>query len=145
MALLAEQIGKLPNQVMMEGHTDSTAYAGRKDYSNWELSADRANAARRWMQAHGMREDQVSQVRGFADQSLRNKDDPEDPANRRVSLIIQYKPAPDLPDAEGASGASGGARAAGSSGPSGGGSSGGTAAKTAEPAKPAPFTDAKKK
>jgi len=164
MALLAEQIGKLPNQVMMEGHTDSKAYGGRKGYSNWELSADRANAARRWMQANGMRDDQVSQVRGFADQSLRNKDDPEDPANRRVSLIIQYKPAPELNP--GAAGATGGSGAAGGSGRGGApaaagatgglaGATGGTAgttanaataiAKTPEPAKPAPFPDAKKK
>ncbi len=95
MAILAAEIGKLPNQVTMEGHTDSKPYNGRTDYSNWELSSDRANAARRWMQENGMREDQVTQVRGFADQSLRNKSDPEDPANRRITLIIQYRPAPE--------------------------------------------------
>ena|SRR5215831_10483965 len=108
MAILAAEIGKLPNQVTMEGHTDSKPYNGRKDYSNWELSSDRANAARRWMQENGMREDQVTQVRGYADQSLRNKADPEDPANRRITLIIQYRPAPERAAAvEGASGASG--------------------------------------
>jgi chemotaxis protein MotB len=95
MAILAAEIGKLPNQVTMEGHTDSKPYTGRKDYSNWELSSDRANAARRWMQENGMREDQVTQVRGYADQNLRNKADPEDPANRRITLIIQYRPAPE--------------------------------------------------
>lgn len=88
---LAEEIGKLPNRVTMEGHTDSRPFAGRSDYSNWELSADRANAARRWMQSKGMRSDQVTQIRGFADQSLRNTEDPNDASNRRITLIIQYQ------------------------------------------------------
>lgn len=114
MALLAAEIGKLPNDVVLEGHTDSKLYTARKDYSNWELSADRANAARRWMQANGMRDDQVIQVRGFADQSLRDKDDSEDPSNRRVTLIIRYKGAPELTGAAGASGSSGAAGASGS-------------------------------
>ena len=112
MALLATEIGKLPNKVTMEGHTDSKAFTGRNNYSNWELSADRANAARRWMQANGMRDDQVTQVRGFADQSLRDPDDPEDDSNRRVSFIIQYQPAPELGSA-GAVAASGARRASG--------------------------------
>jgi chemotaxis protein MotB len=134
MKLLAVEIGKLPNTVTMEGHTDSKAYAGKKDYSNWELSADRANAARRWMQANGMREDQVTQVRGFADQSLRNKDDPEDASNRRVTLIIQYKPGE----------LAGGAGASGSHGSSGAGA-GASAQASAAAGKPAPFVDSKKK
>jgi chemotaxis protein MotB len=88
---LAEEIGKLPNKVTMEGHTDSRPFSGRADYSNWELSSDRANAARRWMQQNGMRDDQVTQVRGFADQSLRDPDHPDDATNRRVTLVIQYQ------------------------------------------------------
>jgi len=88
---LAQEIGKLPNQITMEGHTDSTPFGARADYSNWELSTDRANAARRWMQQNGVREDQVTQVRGYADQSLRNPLNPEDASNRRVTLIIQYQ------------------------------------------------------
>jgi chemotaxis protein MotB len=97
---LAEEIGKLPNRVTMEGHTDSQPFKGGADYSNWELSSDRANAARRWMQENGMREDQVTQVRGFADQSLRVPDHPDDPSNRRVTLVIMYqaaKPSTPLP------------------------------------------------
>jgi chemotaxis protein MotB len=90
---LAVELGKLPNKITMEGHTDSKPFSGRDGYSNWELSTDRANNARRWMQAHGMRDDQVTQVRGFADQSLRNPADPEDPSNRRITLIIQYQKA----------------------------------------------------
>jgi chemotaxis protein MotB len=88
---LAEELGKLPNKITMEGHTDSKPFLGRAGYSNWELSTDRANTARRWMQQHGVREDQVTQVRGFSDQSLRNPADPKDPSNRRVTLIIQYQ------------------------------------------------------
>lgn len=94
LSTLAEEIGKLPNKVTMEGHTDSKPFgSGHDGYSNWELSTDRANNARRWMAAHGMRDDQVTQVRGFADQSLRNPANPEDPSNRRITLIIQYQKA----------------------------------------------------
>ena len=64
--------------------------ASKRNYSNWELSSDRANAARRMMQQAGLRPDQVSQVRGFADQRLRNTKDPFDPSNRRISIIVQY-------------------------------------------------------
>ena len=92
---LAQEIGKLPNKVSIEGHTDSHAYAATANYTNWELSSDRANAARRVMQANGIRADQVTQVRGFADQRLRKTDAPLDPANRRISLIVQYIPKPD--------------------------------------------------
>ena len=88
--LLAEQLGKLPNQISIEGHTDSKPYAGNAEYSNWELSTDRANAARRLMQEEGLRENQVSQVRGYADQMLRNHEDPLDASNRRISVIVQY-------------------------------------------------------
>jgi chemotaxis protein MotB len=87
---LAQELGKLPNKISIEGHTDSKPYPGAATYSNWELSADRANAARRLMQANGIRPDQVTQVRGFADQKLRKPDNPLDPANRRISLIVQY-------------------------------------------------------
>jgi chemotaxis protein MotB len=94
---LAEELGKLPNTLAMEGHTDSKPYAQGSNYGNWELSADRANAARRLMQSDGIRPDQVTQVRGFADQRLRKKDDPLDAANRRISLIVQYLNKPDSP------------------------------------------------
>jgi chemotaxis protein MotB len=92
---LARQLGQLPYQVSIEGHTDSKPYVGGSDYTNWELSADRANAARRLMQLNGVRKDQVTQVRGFADQSPRVPDNPADPSNRRVSLIVHYVPTPD--------------------------------------------------
>jgi chemotaxis protein MotB len=99
LALLAQELGKLPNPISIEGHTDSKPYAGNKEYSNWELSADRANAARRLMQHDGLRENQVSQVRGYADQLLRKQNDPLDPSNRRISVIVQYmeKKSPETP------------------------------------------------
>jgi chemotaxis protein MotB len=99
---LAEEIGKLPNKVTIEGHTDSKTFSSAAGYSNWELSADRANAARRWMQEHGMAADQVKQIRGYADQSLRDPLHPDSPSNRRVTLIIQYqKVTPEPEPAEG--------------------------------------------
>jgi chemotaxis protein MotB len=90
--LLAMELAKVPNHISIEGHTDAKPFAGKNSsYSNWELSSDRANAARRLMQSpEGLRVDQVTQVRGFADQRLRNPKDPLDPANRRVSIIVQY-------------------------------------------------------
>jgi chemotaxis protein MotB len=87
---LAEELGKLPNKLSIEGHTDSKPYAGARSYGNWELSSDRANAARRLMQSSGVRSDQVTQVRGFADQRLRKSQDPFDPSNRRISVIVLY-------------------------------------------------------
>src|SRR5271168_1948731 len=87
---LAEELGKLPNKLAIEGHTDAKPYGAGSLYTNWELSSDRANAARRLMQANGVGPDQVVQVRGFADQRLRKLDDPLDASNRRISLIVQY-------------------------------------------------------
>jgi chemotaxis protein MotB len=88
--VLAQELGKLPNQIAVEGHTDSTPYSGDRAFDNWDLSAQRANEARRLIQANGVRMDQISQVRGFADQRLRLAKQPTDPSNRRVSLIVQY-------------------------------------------------------
>jgi chemotaxis protein MotB len=90
LGLLANELGKLPNKISIEGHTDSKPYSRSRDYGNWELSTDRANAARRLMQDKGLRNDQVSQVRGYADQRLRKTEDPLNPSNRRISVIVQY-------------------------------------------------------
>ena len=103
LTLLAEQLGKVPNHISVEGHTDAKPLTGAGNYSNWELSADRANAARRLMQQSGLRADQVSQVRGFADQCLRNGVDPLDASNRRISIIVQYT----SPDADSGKGSGG--------------------------------------
>ncbi len=90
LALIAQELGRLPNQVAIEGHTDSRPY-GSQEYTNWELSADRANAARRLMESSGLRPGQLQEVRGFADRRLRNPRDPLDFQNRRVSIIVMFQ------------------------------------------------------
>ena len=79
----------LPNSLLIEGHTDATPYSSDAGYSNWDLSADRANSARRLLQQDGVRADQVTQVRGYADQMLRVKNNPTDPSNRRISILVK--------------------------------------------------------
>lgn len=90
LTLMGRELGKLPNSVVLEGHTDAQAYSGGlKGYSNWELSADRANSARRAMEPT-LRPDQVSEVRGYADRRLRDPQDPYHFSNRRVSILVPY-------------------------------------------------------
>ncbi len=87
--LISQELGKIPNHITLEGHTDSRPYGG-KDYTNWELSADRANAARRVMEEDGVHQGQVTSVRGYADRQLRNHKDPMDIQNRRVSIVVRF-------------------------------------------------------
>ena len=90
LALLASELKTIPNSLLIEGHTDAAPYSNGNDgYSNWDLSADRANSARRLLQGNGVRENQVTQVRGYADQLLRVKSDPLDPSNRRISILVK--------------------------------------------------------
>src|ERR1035438_3776234 len=89
LTLLGKELKTLPNSLLIEGHTDATPYASDLGYSNWDLSADRANSARRLLQQDGVRTDQVTQVRGYADQMLRVKNNPTDPSNRRVSILVK--------------------------------------------------------
>ena len=86
--LLGTELKTLPNTLLIEGHTDSILYSNDKSYSNWELSADRANSARRLLQTDGVRSNQVTQVRGYADQMPRTGKAPDDPANRRITLLV---------------------------------------------------------
>ena len=90
LALLADQLKDLPNRLTIEGHTDAQPYSSDLGYTNWELSTDRANSARRVLQQHGMENSRFAQVRGFADQMPRVKADPLDASNRRVTLIVQW-------------------------------------------------------
>lgn len=85
---IASELGKLPNYIVVEGHTDSKPYSGRKDYSNWELSADRANSARRLMESSGLFPGQIVGIRGNADKRPRFADAPEDSRNRRAVIIV---------------------------------------------------------
>jgi len=100
LGMLAQQLKPLPNKLLLEGHTDAQPYSSDNGYTNWELSADRANSARRLLQQDGVGQEQISQVRGYADQLLRVKNDPLDPTNRRISLIVQWVTVPVPPGGE---------------------------------------------
>ena len=86
--IVAGELKPLNNPVIIEGHTDAAQYAGM--YSNWELSADRANAARRVMEAAGLDGQRVMEVRGMADRDLRNPANPLDPRNRRITILLPF-------------------------------------------------------
>jgi chemotaxis protein MotB len=90
-ALIAEEIGLLSNPIILEGHTDGAPFGDGVSYGNWELSADRANAARRVVTAAGVANDRLVQVRGLADRDLRNPNDPFDPTNRRISIFLPFR------------------------------------------------------
>jgi chemotaxis protein MotB len=98
---LATQVSKMPNELMIEGHTDARPFNSAHEYSNWELSTDRANAARRLIESSGLPAGRIVQVRGFASQNLRDKEHPDDASNRRVSIIVRYQNAGD-PDSDAA-------------------------------------------
>ena len=92
LAALAAELAQMGNFIVIEGHTDSTPYrnaAPDTGYGNWELSADRANAARRVLHAHGVEPGQVVEVRGFADRQLMRPASPNDPRNRRISIVVK--------------------------------------------------------
>ena len=91
LSMIAAEIGKLDNDVFLSGHTDSQKFDDDKQYGNWELSVDRANAARRVMMREGLRAVQLKGVRGLADTELHNPDDPADPMNRRVTILVRSK------------------------------------------------------
>ena len=138
LALLASELKTLPNKLLIEGHTDAAQYSKDADYSNWELSADRANAARRLMQQSGVRSDQVTQVRGYADQMLRVQNNPYDPSNRRITILVKNDDsasAPQLKHAQVVEGASGPPPSASPSAP---GPPSPQAKPPAAPAKPSP-------
>jgi chemotaxis protein MotB len=86
--IVAQELEPLRNSVVIEGHTDAAQFAGM--YSNWELSADRANAARRIMEASGLAASRVIEVRGMADRELRIPTNPLDPRNRRISIFLPF-------------------------------------------------------
>jgi chemotaxis protein MotB len=91
---IGQTLNEVPNKVSISGHTDAAAYgSGDKGYSNWELSADRANASRRELIAGGMAEDKIVRVVGLSSAVLFNKDDPLSPVNRRIRLIVMNKKA----------------------------------------------------
>ena len=87
---IAGELGRITNRLVVEGHTDAS-FAGNRTYGNWELSTDRANSARQLMDVSGLYDGQVREVRGFADKFPMIAENPADPRNRRISLLILYK------------------------------------------------------
>ncbi len=92
---VAKVVEQLPNRISVSGHTDTTA-PGRPGYSNWDLSADRANAARRILEKSGVEGDRIYQVAGKGDREPLYPDDPDLPANRRISIVL-LREAPVMP------------------------------------------------
>jgi len=86
--IVGSELAPLRNPVIIEGHTDAARFAGL--YSNWELSADRANAARRVLEASGLSPVRIIEVRGMADRQLRNPENPLDPRNRRITILLPF-------------------------------------------------------
>ena len=87
-AMITEVIKTLPNEISIRGHTDSVPYTSRQNYSNWELSTDRANSSRRVILDNNFPYEQVNNVVGMADTQLFLPDDPTNPQNRRISVIL---------------------------------------------------------
>ncbi len=87
---IGKQLAGLPNKVVVEGHTDSRPFKGIRGYTNFELSAERANSARRALTAGGLDIEQISEIRGYADNKLRDAKDPFNVVNRRISIIVKY-------------------------------------------------------
>jgi len=95
LGVIASEIGQLQNRIVVEGYTDSRPYV-TPGYSNWELSVDRANAARKIMAEKGLGKGQIHEVRGFADRKLKRPENPLDYSNRRVSILVgsNFQPGP---------------------------------------------------
>ena len=105
---VAKYLNTVPNRVSLSGHTDDKPYGGARGYTNWELSADRANAARRALLDGGLEQTKIARVVGLASSVLFDRENPYNPINRRISIIVMTKSAEatalstDAPDVEAA-------------------------------------------
>jgi len=108
---IGQVLGDVPNRLTLEGHTDALPFAaGERGYSNWELSADRANASRRELVSGGLSDDRVLRIQGLASSQPFDAADPKAPSNRRISIIVMnrdaedrmFRTAPEVADALGA-------------------------------------------
>ena len=90
---IATLVNSVPNKISIAGHTDARRYYSESGYSNWELSADRANASRRQLMEGGMKAEKVVRVVGLASMALHDKEDPNSPANRRITITVLKKKA----------------------------------------------------
>ncbi|MBC3412436.1 flagellar motor protein MotB [Pseudomonas sp. SWRI51] len=123
---MADTIKAVPNKISVSGHTDAKPFAGMGDFGNWELSANRANAARRALVAGGYPDGQVARVVGYASSSLFDRKNPFNPVNRRIDIIVLTKKAqrdiegeqgtPEAPSATPPAGATPGAATPGDAG-----------------------------
>jgi chemotaxis protein MotB len=93
--VIAQDLQTLPNEVVVEGHTDALPF-GSSGYSNWELSVDRANSARRVLIASGLEAHRVAEVRGYADRHPKNPENTLDPRNRRISVLLPFREEPEV-------------------------------------------------
>src|SRR5690242_8082904 len=93
LAELARYLNTVPNHLSVTGHTDATPYVDGSGRTNWDLSADRANAARRALEAAGLAGDKTARVVGLSSSVLFNKEDPRAPVNRRISIIVMTRQA----------------------------------------------------
>ena len=87
--VITENVKKLPNKIAIEGHTDSRPYGSTLNYSNWQLSSDRANAARQAMESEGLPPTQLEALHAYGSARLRYPDKPLDPRNRRIAIVIR--------------------------------------------------------
>jgi chemotaxis protein MotB len=90
MTNLGESLADLPNKIVISGHTDAVPFADSNAYDNWDLSSDRANVTRRVFLGTGVTQDRIVRVSGLADTDLLVPEDPKDPSNRRISIMVQY-------------------------------------------------------
>ena len=90
---LANYLNHVPNRISLTGHTDITAYSAARGYGNWELSADRANAARRALVDGGLEDNKITRVVGLSSSVLFDKADPQNPINRRISIVVMTQAA----------------------------------------------------
>jgi len=97
LTVIAEELARLENPISIEGHTDAAPYARGATFTNWELSNARANAARRVLETTAISVNRIAEVTGYADRQLRNPENPRDPANRRISLLLPFVRPPDTP------------------------------------------------
>jgi len=90
LGLIAKELNNLPNKIIIAGHTDSRPFKS-DSYSNWELSADRANSARRVMESYGYEGSKILEVKGCSDKVLKYPEDPFSPMNRRISIVVLFE------------------------------------------------------
>jgi len=90
---MADTIRQVPNKISISGHTDAARYVGKGDFSNWELSAGRANAARRALEAGGYPDEQVARIVGYAASAPFDRQNPLSPVNRRIDIVVLTKKA----------------------------------------------------